>query len=84
MTPTQVGLRAGVAGTGNAAFSFLGGVTGGAALGWLCGPGVIICAPVGAIFGAIGGGIFWSEVVQPVIFEAPFLRPADRNILPLN
>jgi hypothetical protein len=81
---TQVGMRTGVAGAGNAVSGILFAVAGGAALGWLCGPGVVVCAPIGAIGGAVAGGLTWSTWGQPFVFSLPFFRPADRNLRPLN
>jgi hypothetical protein len=84
LTSNQVWGRGIIAGGGSAASGILGGAAGGAALGALCGPGIVICSPIGAVLGSVGGGLFWSEVLQPRIFQAPLLRPEDRNLLPLN
>ncbi len=83
LSSNQIGGRAIVAGGGSAISSFLGGFTGGAALGALCGPGVVICSPIGAVIGAVGGGVLWSEIVQPWIFQAPSFLP-KRNLRPLG
>ena len=72
------------AGLGGAGSSIIGGALGGAALGAWCGPGVVICTPIGTVLGAIGGGLAWSERVQPIVYNWFGLNPSDRNIMPLN
>ncbi len=67
-------LRSTVAGTGSA---LLGGV--GGAIGFLCGPAVIICTPVGSVV----GGLVWSELIQPRIFQLSILKPEEKNLQPL-
>ncbi len=66
--------RAG-AGGGSAVFGWLG-----ASAGAFCGPLAVACVPAGAVL----GGVVWSEIFQPLIFQAPFLQPADRELGPLN
>jgi hypothetical protein len=67
----QVILRSTIAGGGSVLFGGLGG-----AAGAFCGPAAFICVPLGAV----AGGVVWSELFQPLIFQAPFLQPEDRKL----
>jgi hypothetical protein len=77
LTPTQVRGRWITAGLGSAGFSVLGG-----AVGLLCGPGAVVCVPVGSVI----GGLLWLPV-QPKVFEliSPYidLEP-QRKLAPLS
>jgi hypothetical protein len=69
LTPQQVVLRAGASGVGGAVVSAL-------AVSAFCGPGAFACA----IFAGVGGGMAWSVVVQPLVFQAGIFQPSERNL----
>lgn len=75
ISPNKAFSRAIISGSGGALFSFLGG-----------GLGSALCGPPCTVLGSVVGGLIWSEVVQPVIYNSPILpfRPDDRNLLRLG
>jgi hypothetical protein len=79
-TGQRVG-RVGVAALGGGA-SALGGFGVGLAAGALCGPGIIICSPIGAVIGSLSTSYLWN-LAQPSIFES-FDLNSERNLAPLN